>query len=777
MEGKADLLEGGREGRGWSENVSAWPQVANEQADLADRPRAPLISRRSALPGSPAVIAMGASFMTLHTALRSIFALAMLSPLVVSAQLPTSLDPLQLTRLRDFEAFRSSSNNADPASNDDSKRPIPGETVVLADLTGPGVITHMWVTVAASEYGWPRLLRLRVYYDGSAIPSVDAPLGDFFGVGHGMERPLTSLIVRNSSAGRSRNSYWPMPFRKSVKVTITNEGRRRVSNLYYHVDWAKYRSLPASTPYFHARYRQALPTKLGAPYEILLAHGRGQYVGTVLSVVQNQPGWFGEGDDLFYVDGKSRANIEGTGTEDYFNDAWSLRIADGPYFGVTVADGTDLGSRMTAYRWHLVDPIPFARELRFDLEHTGWTFNADGSVRSASEEREDLFSSVAFWYQLGIAADQPEPPYGAARLPQGNATQIEVERRATDARATGGKIEVQKEVFWGKDILFFQASGVDSRVDIPFDVPADGRYELIAQVAEAPDYGTYRVLIDGKTPGAGGELEHEPGANVGSGPSIDAYYTELFVGEDRVLGWPTLAKGPHTVSFICTGKSSASQGYNLGIDALVLARLATDQRDSIRDSASAAVAADRLRRIGALGARGTSRVPELADALRSGRPDEREAAAWALTQMRHAAHPVVRELVGALSDTDHVVRGLAALALRDAGQVDDAALDSLARRLTDADDGVRMASAWAIAAQGERAMHVFQPLLEAAKADGQNPHVQRAVADAFGAIGPPARDALPALIELAKIPRVRWNANAAIARVRGSARPSAGLKP
>ena len=373
------------------------------------------------------------------------------------AQLPPALDPLRLTDLREYEAFRASSNNADPESNDDSKRPLPGETIVLADLTGPGVITHIWLTVAANEYAWPRLLRLRVYYDGSTVPSVDAPVGDFFGVGHGSERPLNSLMIRNSSAGRSRNAYWPMPFRRSVKVTITNEGRRRVWNLYYQVDWAKYRTLPATVPYFHARYRQALPARPGAPYEVLHTRGRGQYVGTVFSVVQNQPGWFGEGDDHFHVDGKRAPNIEGTGTEDYFNDAWSLRIGDGPSYGVTVADGTDLGSRMTAYRWHVADPIPFRQELRFDIEHAGWTFNADGSVRSAFEEREDLFSSVAFWYQLGIARGQPEPPYGAARLPHGNALQLEVERDADAAVGTRGKVSVQRDVFWGKDILFFQA--------------------------------------------------------------------------------------------------------------------------------------------------------------------------------------------------------------------------------------------------------------------------------------------------------------------------------
>src|SRR5664279_141868 len=203
----------------------------------------------------------------------------------VSAQSP--LDWYDLSRLKDYSAHRSSSNNPDWASNDDSKRPIAGETIVLADLTGPGVVTHIWITVAANEYGWPRLLRFRVYYDGSATPSVDAPLGDFFAVGHGVEKSVDSLLIRDGSSGRSRNSYWPMPFRKHCRITITNEGRRRVSNLYYHVDWKQVASLPEDTAYFHAWYKQELPTIMGRRYEILNVRGRGHYAGTLLNVIQN----------------------------------------------------------------------------------------------------------------------------------------------------------------------------------------------------------------------------------------------------------------------------------------------------------------------------------------------------------------------------------------------------------------------------------------------------------------------------------------------------------
>jgi hypothetical protein len=685
-----------------------------------------------------------------------------------SSSLPSvlPLDPIGFASLKDFSALRSSSDNTDLASNDDSKRPIPGETVVLADLEGPGVISHIWLTVAGNEYGWPRLLRLRVYYDGSDVPSVDAPVGDFFGVGHGLERPLNSVVIRNSSSGRSRNSYWPMPFRKSVRVTITNEGERRLYNLYYHVDWQKYDALPRNTGYFHARYRQALPARAGAPYDILTTKGRGFYVGTVLNAIQVQPGWFGEGDDMWYIDGKSRADIMGTGTEDYALDAWSFRVGDGPYSGVTVADGTDTGARMTAYRWHLIDPVPWKSSIHFVIEHTGWTYNQDGTVRSASEERPDLFSSVAFWYQQGIAQDQPEPPYGAARLPQGNATQIEIERNVAEAKLRGGTTEVQKEVFWGKDLLFFKATGPGSSIELPVDIPADGRYELLAQVGEAPDYGKYTVLIDGKAPNASGQLEHEPGANTGSVAAIDGYFSEVFVGEDRVIAWPTLTKGRHWVTFTCVGRNSLSTGYNLGLDGLVLSRVAGSMGFTTKDSATAADPADRLRRIGARRGGARSEMKALTEGLKHPNPDVRVAAAWAFTQMGRDASGATDALATAMSDSSPVVRGLAAIALRDVNDVSDAIADTLASHLADPDENVRMVTANALAGHPTAAKREM-PKLIAAAGRPDHRHVLRSVALALGSIGPDAKDALPVLRELEKTPLIRWQAQWSLRKIEG----------
>jgi hypothetical protein len=641
-----------------------------------------------------------------------------------SAQTP-AFDPASLTRLQEGEALRVSSNNRDPNSNDDSLRPIAGETVTLADIKGPGVINHIWLTVAASEYGWPRLLRLRFYYDDSPIPSVDAPVGDFFGVGHGFERSINSVMVRNSSSGRSRNSYWQMPFAKRIRITVTNEGRRRVSNLYYHVDYRKLPSLPPDTTYFHARYRQALPTVAGRPYEIVSVSGQGHYVGTVLNIVQNEAGWFGEGDEHFYVDGGPMAVIEGTGTEDYFNDAWSFRVGDSLYTGVPVADGTGVGARLGAYRWHVVDPIPFRRSLRLDIEHAGWTYSADGSVRSAFEERADLFSSVAFWYQRGIANDQPDLPYGAARLPIGNAQQIEVEARADEVKVESGKASVQKDVFWSKDILLFEGSGPGAAVTIPFDVAADGRYELVVQLAHSFDYGAYVVELDGQSTAGSTVLEHEPGANAGGTGRIDAYFTETYVAEDHLIGWANLTRGRHTLRFVCVGRNSAATGHNFGIDTLILARLGAPPGADPSEAR-----ADAIRQV-------MARPPLTVDA--------------------------VATLTRALTDDDHIVRGLAALGLRDAGTAAAPARDALVSRLKDDEVGVRMIAAQAIGRLADPS--TLDALMAAGRESGQHVHVLRSVADALGALGPVAAPALALLKELAQQPRVRWAAEAAIGKI------------
>ncbi|MGH9454428.1 MAG: glycoside hydrolase family 172 protein, partial [Terriglobia bacterium] len=504
-----------------------------------------------------------------------LMALLMLVSAVAGAQGPENdlLDSLGLARLKNYAAARVSSDNRYVFSNDDSKRIMPGETLVMANLEGPGMVSHIWVTVADNEYAWPRLLRLRVYYDGEKTPSVDAPLGDFFGVGHGYERNLNSIMIRDSSFGRARNSYWPMPYRKSCKITVTNEGNRYVLSYYYHVDYRKYASLPSDLGYFHAYYRQERPAVAGRNYAFLNIRGNGHYVGTVLNIIQAQVSWFGEGDDLFYVDGAPHPQLYGTGSEDYFNDAWGLRVSYGPWTGTPTAEGERVGSRLTGYRWHVPDPIPFSRSLWAGIEHFGWTANPDGSVRSGFEERPDYFSSVAFWYQEGVNQGLPEPPYGEERLPLGNARQIAVEDSIQEVTTVKGKAAVQWGVDWGKDLLFLEAEGKGARINIPLDVAESGRYEIVARTAQAPDYGDYVALLDGEATNLD---KRKPATSEipSPGPEVfHSYLPEVYVAVDRPLGWFQLEKGRHTISFVCVGRDERSAGYNFGVEDVILEKV------------------------------------------------------------------------------------------------------------------------------------------------------------------------------------------------------------
>jgi hypothetical protein len=371
-------------------------------------------------------------------------------------------------------------------------------------------------------------------------------------------------------------------------------------------------------------------------------------------------------------------------------------------------------------------------------------------VRSASEERPDLFSSVAFWYQEGIARDQPPVPYGAARLPHGNARQIEVETLVGDVKTEGGKASVQKEVFWSKDLLFFAGRGPGASLDLPLDVAEDGDYELVAQVAHSPDYGDYNVLVDGRSPAATTELEHEPGATGAAAPVIQAYFPETYVAEDHLIGWLKLSKGRHRVAFVCTGKRAESTGYFLGIDTLILARIGASATPT-----ASVVRASSLRRIGERGPAGAVRLTSLVDGLKDTDGEVREAAAWALGQLSTAAAPAEPALRGALADGDAVVRGLAALALGDMGKAARPSLDALIARLQDDDVNVRMVTAQAIGQQGASAASAVEALIAAARRPGEHVHAQRAVATALGRIGPAAAPAIPVLEQLARIPRVQ----------------------
>ncbi len=706
------------------------------------------------------------------------------------------LDSFGLARLKDYSSHRASSGNRYVLSNDDSKRIMPGQTLVMADVNGPGMITHIWLTVADNEFGWPRLVRFRVYYDGEKTPSVDSPLGDFFAVGHGSERDVNSMMVRDSSFGRARNSYWPMPFRKSCRITLTNEGNRLLPMFYYHVDYRQYASLPADLGYFHAYFRQERPARAGHNYEFLNIHGTGHYVGTVMSVAQTEISWFGEGDDLFYIDGANKPQILGTGTEDYFNDAWDLRERDGPWAGTPIAEGELPGSRLSGFRWHVPDPIAFTKSIWAGIEHSGWTSNPDGTVRSGFEERPDDFSSVAFWYQKGVNQELPEPPYGRARLTFGNATQMAVEDSVNDVTTEKGTVSVLRDVDWAKDLLWFKAEGAGARINIPIDIPEDGRYEIVADIAEGPDYGDYTALFDGQP--ANVDTRKPSTSEIPlPGPEIfHNYQPELYVARDRTLGMYRLTKGRHTISLLCTGKEERSVGYNVGINDVVIERVSDTPEPPVEAPHCASAktgpvfrgcslnfylgeltsgsAIDRLaslRVIGSFRSNAGPAIGAIGNSLFEPDAETRGAAAAALAQIGPAAAPAVPALAKALSDSNPRVRDLAAVALESIGPKAAPAIPELVASLHDPVNYVRAPAADALGAMGPAAQPAVKALAEKllTKDDG---FVLGSVAYALGDIGPNAKDAIPALEQVLRMRRVGSAAQEAILRIEGKPVPS-----
>jgi len=333
-----------------------------------------------------------------------------------------------LTKPQDYVLKRAGSWDRTGA-NDDSRPIAPGETLTVLEDSGPGVITHVWFTIASGEKYHLKKLVLRIYWDDELTPSVEAPIGDFFGLGLGEYFTYQSLPLAVSSV-KALNSFFPMPFRKKARMTVTNEGTKRVGACYFNIEYRVYtKPLPADTLYFHAHYRQATPhhgrtnqwQSNGDPqvdkkpnlrgednYVWLEATGRGHYVGVTMSVFQNQDEWWGEGDDMFFVDGDKLPTIEGTGSEDYFLGAWDFGGKPFSYelFGAPVVGEEVAGSRSSVYRFHLDSPIPFTKSLRATIEH------------GHANHRSDSYFSVAYWYQTEPHAPFPPLPPVEERIPK-----------------------------------------------------------------------------------------------------------------------------------------------------------------------------------------------------------------------------------------------------------------------------------------------------------------------------------------------------------------------
>jgi Protein of unknown function (DUF2961) len=319
-----------------------------------------------------------------------------------------------------------------------SRRVRRGEHVVLADLEGPGVVRHIWMTFPPAPPADMRAVWMEVFYDDATEPSVSVPCLDFFGAAHGRPIAYASALTTMPEA-RGFNAFFPMPFRGRVRIELTNASTRSIE-LYYQIDYTRQRDLPPEVGLLHCAFRRENPTTMARDFVIAdIAEGPGRFLGCVVGVrVLDDGTWYGEGEVKIARDGDGdHPTICGTGLEDYVGSAWGMGAHHGPYAGAPlVVDRLGSDSRPLSlpafvgfYRWHVVDPIVFTDELRVTIQqigmHTfpagateeferfaathpaagnGWWRGLPGVEAMGIHERVDDYSAAAFFY-----ATNPQP--------------------------------------------------------------------------------------------------------------------------------------------------------------------------------------------------------------------------------------------------------------------------------------------------------------------------------------------------------------------------------
>lgn len=285
----------------------------------------------------------------------------------------------------------------------------PGETFTLAEIEGPGAIQHIWMTPTGN---W-KFSILRFYWDDEETPSVEVPVGDFFGMGWGEYAHLNSMAV-TVNPGSAFNCYWTMPFRKKCRITMENINDESEMRLYYQIDYTL-TDVPDDAAYFHVQFRRTNPNTTSDYTVIDNVKGKGQFVGLYMAWGVNNNGWWGEGEIKFFMDGdKKFPSIIGTGTEDYFCGSYNFdrngqyTVYSTPYAGlhqVIRPDGTYRSQqRFGLYRWHITDPIRFENDLRVTIQDLGWRHGG-----RYLPQKSDI-SSVTYWYQTEPHASFPDLP-------------------------------------------------------------------------------------------------------------------------------------------------------------------------------------------------------------------------------------------------------------------------------------------------------------------------------------------------------------------------------
>jgi hypothetical protein len=439
--------------------------------------------------------------------------------------------------------------------NNDSRPLKPGETLTIFEHKGAGTVHRFWVTInPRQDVEILSQVILRMYWDDDTYPSVECPIGAFFGVGFGEQKDFISLPLNETSGGY--NSYWPMPFHKSARWTLTNGSSKTLGAFYYNIDYSALKFLPADTRHFHAQFRRENPTTAGKNYTVLETTGSGHFVGTALFMSGRGLGFL-EGNEMVYIDGSATPNIEGTGTEDYFSSGWYFDrgVYSAPYHGVVIKE--EHPARVSAYRWHIEDAIPFTKSIRFTIQHGGESDVAD-------------YSSVAYYYLAGPAPKPPSLPSDLLpsqagwliKNPMVLPGAIEAETLKATANVTTGDLdsaymdEVDDRDVWSNgQVLGWDPAEDDKNAELTVQLPStrDGKFEVIARVVTGPDLGIIQFIFDGKP--------------VGDQLDLSAARWEP---KEVSLGILSLRAGANPLVIRSAGKNPQSKSLGVAIDAFLL---------------------------------------------------------------------------------------------------------------------------------------------------------------------------------------------------------------
>lgn len=460
------------------------------------------------------------------------------------ADLVTLLSPSSLPYLDHSKLIQVSSYDTTGGNNDRISIPA-GKSATILNAEGPGMITRIWFTMDSRDPYFLRRVVMRIFWDGEDEPSVEVPIGDFFGNGL-RYTPFVSQFLGMTSGGYV--CYFPMPFERLARIEISNESNFDLLAFYYQINFHKFEAaLGNEVAYFHAQWRRSTRTDFDSNFQVLYAEGHGHIVGMNMTA-QSHEGNLGflEGDEMIYVDGEKKPSIQGTGTEDYFSSGWYFNHGEysGPLHGLVYKNDT-LGI-IAAYRLHIPDQIPFRKSVKFTMEHG-----------HDNESVVDIATTV-FWYQTEPHLPFPKLPVSGQRIPLRYvkpAGMIESESVKFDLNGLNANVQDMSDQGsdWTRNTQYLIESKSGSVFSLTFSGLDEPVYNLSLYYTRGPSYGNIEVSAENHVYG-----------------TLSGYAQNLLPDGKLVLPAIPNRDGSIVLTFRNIGKDNDSQGFETGIDGFTL---------------------------------------------------------------------------------------------------------------------------------------------------------------------------------------------------------------